>query len=260
MTPISTIAAAAAVTVVLALPASAAAQMPDTRDRTIMTFSAPVELPGLRLEAGTYVFKLADTSSRNVVQVFTADETEILGQWLFIPAERQEVTGDTVVTFRETSAGSTPAVQYWFYPGERIGKEFIYPKDQAMRIAQRTGTTVQSDDGPVAADARASAEVEVAPAQEQGAVAVRRDDIGVVEGVGLPREEPQPIGTAGSAEPADQSVDRPSGGADAEPPATTAARGYTGDELPRTASPLALAGLLAGLSFAGVAAVRRFRR
>src|SRR5690242_14214067 len=43
-----------------------------------------------------------------------------------------------------------PAVQYWYYPGERIGKEFIYPKDQAQKIANRTGAEVLSDDGRVA--------------------------------------------------------------------------------------------------------------
>ena len=61
------------------------------------------------------------------------------------------MTGDTVVTFRETNAASTPAVQYWYYPGEKIGKEFIYPKDQAQRIAARTGATVKTEDGPVTA-------------------------------------------------------------------------------------------------------------
>ena len=254
MTRISAIATAAAVTLVLGLPVSTAAQMPDTRDRTIMTFSAPVELPGLRLQAGTYVFKLADTPSRNVVQVFSHDEMEILGQWLFIPTERREVSGETVVTFRETSAGATPAIQYWFYPGERTGKEFIYPKDQALRIAQRTGATVLTEDGPVTADAEASASVETTPA-EDGAVAARREGIGVVEGSGLPAGKPETVGTAGSDEPIASDAD--SEGVQQE---STTARGFAGDELPQTGSPLALTSLLAVLSLAGVAAFRRFRR
>jgi len=258
MTRISAIATAAAVTFVLGFPAGTAAQMPDTRDRTIMTFSAPVELPGLRLQAGTYVFKLADTASRNVVQVFSQDEMEILGQWLFIPAERRDVTGETVVTFRETSAGATPAVQYWFYPGERLGKEFIYPKDQAMRIAQRTGATVQTEDGPVTADAEASASLEAAPA-EDGAVAARAEGIGVVEGSGLPAEEPEAVGTAGGDEPAAAQSSSATTSSNVQQESTTA-RGFAGDELPRTGSPLALTSLLAVLSLAGVAAFRRYRR
>ena len=43
-----------------------------------------------------------------------------------------------VVMFSETSAGSPPAVKAWFYPGETDGYEFVYPRDQAMKIAQVT--------------------------------------------------------------------------------------------------------------------------
>jgi len=261
MIRISAIVAVGAMTLLLGLPAGTAAQVPDTRDRTIMTLSAPIELPGMRLEAGTYVWKLADTASRNVIQVFTQDEKEILGQWLFIPAERREVTGETVVTFRETSAGSTPAVQYWFYPGESVGKEFIYPKDQAVRIAQRTGATVQSEGGPVAAEASSCD------------AAASREGVGVVEGSGSAAKEPRPVATGGRTdEPAvstqrsasssasgarETAQQKPSG--DAQPESTTA-QGFTGDRLPQTASPLALTSLLAALSLGGVVALRRFRR
>ena len=261
MTRITTLATAAAMTLVLGLPAATTAQQPDTRDRTIMTFSAPVELPGMRLEAGTYVFRLADTSGRNVIQVLSQNEMEMLGQWLFIPAERREVTGETVVTFREASAGATPAVQYWFYPGESIGKEFIYPKDQAMRIARRTGATVQTDDGPVKTDVQASAETQVAPAQEQGAVAVQGSGTGVVEGSGVPAEEPRPIATEGRTAQAEAPAQTTARSERVEPQQeSTTARGFDGDELPRTASPLALTSLLAALSLGGVAVFRRFRR
>ena len=61
---------------------TAAAQQPDTRDRTIMTFSNAVELPGLRLDAGTYVFRLADTQLRNIIQVLDQEEKDVLGPWL----------------------------------------------------------------------------------------------------------------------------------------------------------------------------------
>ena len=266
MKRISAIVAAGAMTLLFGLPAGTAAQMPDTRDRTIMTFSAPVELPGMRLEAGTYVWKLADTSSRNVIQVFTQDEKEILGQWLFISAERRDVTGDTVVTFRETSAGSTPAVQFWFYPGESIGKEFIYPKDQAMRIAQRTGAAVQTAGGPVTAEADAS----VVASAEAGAAATPGEGVGVVEGSGLPAEEPRPVATGGRSDEASTQSSTSAGRADVEPETnpgrasvrqeSSSAQGFAGDELPQTSSPLALTSLLAGLTLAGVAAFRRFRR
>src|SRR5918999_2627872 len=191
MKRVTAIATATLLALLVALTLNVGAQQPDTRDRTIMTFSSAVELPGTRLEAGTYVFRLADNASRNVIQVLDQDEKQMLGQWLFVSAERPEVTGDTVVTFRETSAASTPAVQFWYYPGEKIGKELIYPKDQAMRIAQRTGATVQTEGGPVTATRQA--EVAVTPAETPStsvsAEASASADSGIVEGAGLPEQQ-----------------------------------------------------------------------
>jgi hypothetical protein len=119
------------------------AQETNTRERTIMTFSSAVEMPGVTLQRGTYVFMLADTPARNVVQVWDHKEKHMISHWTFVQAERPRVTEDTVVMFRETSEGATPAVQFWYFPGEKIGKEFIYPKDQAKRIAARTGASVR---------------------------------------------------------------------------------------------------------------------
>lgn len=248
-------------TLLVVLTLRVAAQQPDTRDRTIMTFSGPVELPGMRLERGTYVFRLADTALRNVIQVLSGDEKEMLGQWLFVPAERPEVIGDTVVTFRETSAASTPAVQFWYYPGEKIGKEFIYPKDQALRIAARTGTTVLTDEGRIAANngqASISAEAQPSSAEgaitaepepEQVAVAVETPDSAIVIGDGLPEEtQVEAVGTSGIAD------DQTSASGRQE---STDARNDA--ELPRTASPLPLSGLIALLSLAGAAGIRAFR-
>jgi hypothetical protein len=100
------------------------------------------------------MFRLADTPSRNVVQVLDRDGKDIKGQWLFVQSERPEVSGDTVIMFKENRAGSTPAVQYWYFPGEKIGKEFIYPKDQAQKIAARTGQQVRTESGYVTRRAR----------------------------------------------------------------------------------------------------------
>jgi hypothetical protein len=133
------------------------AQKPDTLERTTMTFNTAVELPGTTLQPGTYEFRLADTQSRNVVQVFRQDGKEPVAQLTFSPSQRERATDETVVMFREAPEGTTPAIQYWYYPGDKIGKEFIYPKNQAERIAARTGQSVLSDDGRVSASSAASA-------------------------------------------------------------------------------------------------------
>ena len=65
--------ATAMVLAVLAVMASRViAQETNTLERTFLTFSGSVEMPGVTLQPGTYVFKLADTPTRNVVQVWDA--------------------------------------------------------------------------------------------------------------------------------------------------------------------------------------------
>src|SRR4051794_22089267 len=125
----------------------ASAQAPDTNRTTIVTFSAPVSLPGVTLPAGSYMFKLADSQvNRNIVQVFDKDRSKILATILAIPAERNEPADETVITFAESPANSAPAIRYWYYPGDKRGQEFAYPKKQAPEIANAAPPSVLSID------------------------------------------------------------------------------------------------------------------
>jgi len=54
---------------------------------------------------------------------------------LTIPNEQLEASDEPVVMFSERPAGAPQAIKAWFYPGERIGQEFVYPKRQAMELA-----------------------------------------------------------------------------------------------------------------------------
>ena len=274
MKRVTSIAAACVAAVILAVGANVGAQDFNTQERTFLTFSNSVELPGMTLPAGTYTFKLADTQSRNVVQVLSQDEKQIHGQFLFVPAERPQVTGETVITFRETREGTTPAVQYWYYPGEKIGKEFIYPKDQAMTIATRTGATVMTEDGPVSANSTASStdsQGQVTEWQREQTTA-SASDAPVQGAAGVSQPEPAPVAAAAEPEPApatvaaaepepapatDRAADQPVGtsGIQDNRPESVDARA----ELPRTASPLALSGLIGLLSLAGALGLRTFR-
>jgi hypothetical protein len=100
--------------------------------KTTITFSGPVEISGQVLQAGTYVFKLADSqSTEDVVQVYSADEKHLYGSFLSIPEERSEPTDSPVVTLEEGTTGAPEAVKAWFYPGEDIGHEFVYSQANA---------------------------------------------------------------------------------------------------------------------------------
>ena len=118
--------------------ASGSAQTYDKR--TVFTFSGPVALPGVTLPAGQYVFRLADPAGdRKVVQVLSADGKTPYGMFFSLPAERFEPASTPEVQFMETASGMPAAINAWWYPGERSGYEFMYPKDQARRLAQGAG-------------------------------------------------------------------------------------------------------------------------
>jgi len=117
--------------------------------KTQITFSGPVEIPAVHqpgfgvLPPGTYLFKIAASEgNRHIVQIFSKDGSTIYATILAIPNLRMKATNKTVITFRERPAGRPQALEAWFYPGRLWGEEFVYPKAQAMEIAQSTNTTV----------------------------------------------------------------------------------------------------------------------
>ncbi len=113
--------------------------------KTFVTFSGPVEIPGMVLKAGTYTFKLLDSpSTRNIVQIFNKDENHLYATILAIPDYRLKPTGKTVIRFAERPSGSPEAIQAWFYPGDNFGQEFVYPKHRAVELAKRTHQPVLS--------------------------------------------------------------------------------------------------------------------
>src|SRR5580704_9604721 len=122
----------------------------DESDRkTVVSFSAPVEIPGVHLAgwgvlpAGTYVFKIFDSQSdRHIVQIFSEDEKTVYATILAIPNYRLRATSKTVMTFRERPAGEPEALRAWFYPGRNWGEEFVYPKARAIELAQANKTVV----------------------------------------------------------------------------------------------------------------------
>jgi len=189
--------------------------------KTFFTFSAPVQVPGATLAAGTYTFKLADLSgNRHVVQIFDKGEKKIYATLMAIPDQRLAPSDKPLVLFSERAAGTPVAVKAWFYPGETIGNEFIYPRKQAIAIAKVTHESVLASNSE------------------------RVDTSDKVEHVSENDEITSGASTAVVTPPA--------------APATTGTSGRT--ELPRTASDLPLFGLLSGLSIAAGFGVRRARR
>jgi hypothetical protein len=265
----------------------AAAQGPPTDKNTVVTFSAPVSLPGVTLPAGSYLFRLADSQvNRNIVQVFAEDRSKIYATILAIPAERNEPADETVITFDEAPANTAPAVRYWYYPGEKRGQEFAYPKAQAAAIATAAQTSVLAVDAePGNIDSMKDAEVtrvepgaEVTQSQTQEAPAAPSATADATattqprepETPAAPVTEQAPAAAAAPQTPAasapEQPAPAPSTAAAAAPRATDTNRpsavGTSGSSqtLPNTASPLPLIGFAGLLALGGACSLRVLRR
>jgi hypothetical protein len=168
-----TVATAFAVAALFVLVAPAA-MADDWNRETVVTISGPIEVPGVGqhvLPAGTYVFKLLDSSSdRHIVQIFNQDKTQVFTTILAIPNYRMKPTDKTVITFRERPAGEPEALRAWFYPGSEWGEEFVYAKPRAAQLAKETNepvlaTPIELESAPIDA-LKTAPVVAVAPTGE----------------------------------------------------------------------------------------------
>lgn len=220
---------------------SALAQADEWNKITLVTFSAPFEVPGVGaqvLPAGTYVFKLVDhKSDRHIVQILNERRDHVYSTILAIPNYRLRATGKTVITFKERASGEPEAIKAWFYPGHRSGVEFVYPKNRAIELAKLTNEPVLAMSSELAANP-----AEVKSADEPTVSALNAAPFEAVNPAGevvamAEVVEPPPAETAEVVEPA--------------PVQMAAARSTESDQsLPKTASPLPLLGLIGFLSIA----------
>jgi hypothetical protein len=206
----------------------------DWNQKTVVTFSGPVETPGVHIKgwevlpAGTYVFKLLGSpSDRHIVQIFNKEETVLYTTVLAIPNYRLRATGKTVITFRERPVGEPEALRAWFYPGMNFGQEFVYPKEKALELAKDTNI----------------------PVLYTPAVIVAEEPVAAVEE--LKQVPVQAVSPAGQDVEVAQVV--------TPPPPAEALAAPVAQSLPKTASPMPLIGLF-GLLALGAACTLKFVR
>ena len=161
---------------------------------------------------------------------------------------------DPQVRFLETPAANgvaaTNAIKIWFYPGNSVGHEFIWPRDKAMQLARATGqpvlTTKTEDESSeltrvdsAGAEAAVNARGVRERAEAQPAPEPRREQIGGArDAAGQPGTGAAPERTAEPA-PAPEPAPR--------------------TDLPATAGVLPLLALIGLGSFAGSRMLRRAR-
>ncbi|MGD1095437.1 MAG: hypothetical protein ABSB35_26015 [Bryobacteraceae bacterium] len=223
------------------------AKADDWNRKTVVTFSGPVEIPGVHLQgwgvlpAGTYVFKILDSQSdRHIVQIFSQDELTVYATILAIPNYRLQATDKTTITFRERPAGEPEALRAWFYPGRNSGEEFVYPKARAMELAKAENTPVLFT--PVEIPVEVAEPVK--SADEPVVVQLKQAPIITVQPTG---EEVQ-LAQVVTPPPAETEV------ATATPPTVVATN------LPATASTLPLIALFGLLALVGALTIRSLTR
>lgn len=99
----------------------------DSSHRTLLTFSAPIALPGVVLAAGTYSFEIPNSAiTEGLVRVTSHDGKQVyLTQYTRL-VSRPNVASVPRVTFREASPGAARPVDTWFPMGEDSGRQFVY--------------------------------------------------------------------------------------------------------------------------------------
>jgi hypothetical protein len=211
------------------------AKADEWNQKTVFTFGAPVEIPGQVLQPGTYVFKLADsTADRNIVEVYNKDENHLYGFFLAIPDYSLKPADKPIITFEERAAGAPEAVKAWFYPGENYGHDFVYPKVKAMELAKANNRPVASMPNELAANTTRP----VKNMQEPHVMAIKQAQLKAQK----PTQGEVEIGEAFPPSP---------------PAAQTLAEAKTPKNLPKTASPLPLLGLIGLLSLGTAGLLKR---
>ncbi len=226
-----------AILVAIAIPARA-----DTfSKKTTVTFDTAVQVPGMTLPAGTYIFTVnPDTANRNVVQIYNADQSKLITTVLAINNYQLTPSGHTIMPYGEAPTGEAVPIEAWFYPGDQFGQQFVYPASKAKELSELNHTEVPSTGNEEAYTAQpATAENNTTAAAAPA-----------------PAPAPAPVPASAPA-PAPQTY--ASNTTPAPAPAPTPAPTPAPSTLPQTGSPLPWLLLIGTFAMAGIVILRKFR-
>ena len=99
-------------------------------ERTAVTFSNDVEIPGHMLPAGTYIFQKAPDMGAalnlDVIQVFDATGTQLIATATTVPATLAIAPSHPRVELNETPAGVPARVHEFVFEGSTYAHRFVY--------------------------------------------------------------------------------------------------------------------------------------
>lgn len=139
-----------AAVVVLGAPNDASAH------HTYFTFTHAVEIPGdVTLPPGRYEFRIIQTTTtRRLVEVRDANTQKVYATVLAVPAEHSGPSDKWQIRFAEVRDSQTPAVLFWWDGGRRLGHEFVYPREQALRLSRATRISLAMSTSPMSTAAQ----------------------------------------------------------------------------------------------------------
>ena len=113
--------------VILGLLATSSTGAINPHRTTYFTLSHAVQLPGVSLPAGTYIFETPSENTWNLVRVTSRDRSRVYLTAFTRIVERPAASRlDAVVTFGERAANTPPRIDVWYPQGDRAGRQFIY--------------------------------------------------------------------------------------------------------------------------------------
>jgi hypothetical protein len=134
--------------VVLCLLVAPKAMANEQSSKTVVTFTVPVEVPGLSaqtLPAGTYLFKALESSpDRDIIQISNQDGTQVYATLLGVPNSRLKAPDLITVMFSDRPAADPQALKAWYCPGRIWGDQIVYEKPRALQLSKETNEPVLS--------------------------------------------------------------------------------------------------------------------
>ena len=91
----------------------------------LVSFSGPIEIPGVALSAGSYLFRFITPS---VVQVTSSDRSIVYGMFLTTPVSRNDDRDEQEMMFQSGRSGTPARIEGWFFEDSLNGVAPVYPQ------------------------------------------------------------------------------------------------------------------------------------
>ncbi len=99
----------------------------------VLSFSTPVEIPGARLPAGPYIFRLL---GERLVQVQSVTRSKVYATFFTIPSYGTGDESRERIKFELTGEDALPRIKAWYLPGQRDTNSSIRNRSASLRNAK----------------------------------------------------------------------------------------------------------------------------